>query len=180
LNFGPRDCPESCPADEPVEGDPCDIDRAVCDFGDEPACAAQWLCWEGLWARTFYGDCEVDTSCPETPPETGADCELSEVTPVGGLCVYEGGSLCGCSCYWEEGATEATMSWSCTIVSAEYPPSYLTSCPRQMPEAGSPCGSTNTSTCGYPNGDACLEQGTGFTLANCEAGQWVLSDDEMF
>jgi hypothetical protein len=178
LNYGARDCPESCPAAEPAEGDPCDVDRAVCDYGDDPACSAQWLCWEGTWARTFQGDCEVATTCPEAPPETGDPCTLEEVTPVGGLCIWEGATLCSCGCYWEGGATSATMTWSCAIISADFPPDYLTACPRHPPEAGSPC--DTSSGCGYVSADECVEQGTGTTFANCVDGAWVLSDSEMF
>lgn len=178
LNYGPRDCPESCPSAEPAEGDPCDVDRAVCDYGDDPACTAQWLCWEGTWARTFQGDCEVATTCPEVPPETGDPCGLEEVTPVGGLCIWEGATLCSCSCYWESGATSATMTWSCAIISADLPPDYLTACPRHPPDPGSAC--DTSSGCGYVSADECVEQGTGTTFANCVDGAWVLSDSEMF
>lgn len=175
LEYGPRDCPESCPDVEPSEGDPCDVDRAVCDFGEDPSCAAQWLCWEGLWARTFTGDCALDTICPESPPETGSACELSEVTERGGRCIYEGGSLCGCSCSWFDEEEAPTIAWNCTIVPATYPPSYLTACPLDVPEPGTPC--DTGSTCGYPLNDMCMEPYAGATLANCVDGLWALSTE---
>jgi hypothetical protein len=174
LNYGPRDCPESCPDTEPAEGDPCEVDRAVCDFGEDPACAAQWLCWEGVWARTFAGDCTVETTCPETPPESGATCTVDEVTPPGGKCIYEGGSICGCGCSWfEESELAPTIAWWCSIVSSEYPPDYLTACPVEVPEPGTPC--DTGVTCGYPNNDMCTERYAGSTLASCVDGVWALS-----
>jgi hypothetical protein len=173
LNYGPRDCPEVCPEAEPVEGELCEVESAVCDYGDSAQCRAQWLCFEERWARTFYGDCSEQTTCPEAPPETGEACTLEEFTPMGDICIYEGGALCACSCYWE--GEVLRQQWSCNIVTTGFPPSYLTACPKLLPEVGSDCDETNTSTCGYVTAEECAAPGTGTTLANCVDGQWTHS-----
>lgn len=172
-DYGPRDCPESCPESEPVEGDPCDVANAVCDFGDAANCRAQWLCFEGVWGRTFYGDCQDTTVCPEAQPDNGTECELTEVTPLAGRCIYQGGAVCGCGCSWQGDAL--STQWNCWYSPAGYPPSYLTACPPEQPEPGSECGPNNTSTCGYPAGDQCAAPDVGYLLANCVEGQWVIT-----
>lgn len=173
LEYGPRDCPEVCPEAEPVEGDPCDVEKAVCDFGDTPSCTAQWMCWDGTWALLYAAECDATAFCPSEQPVAGDPCTVEEARATTGRCIYPGGASCGCGCTWFGEETAPTIEWYCSITSAQYPPEYITACPSEVPEEGTPC--DTGSTCGYPLNDMCSEPYAGSTLANCVDFAWVLS-----
>lgn len=176
LEFAKRDCPEVCPETEPSEGDPCSVHQSQCTYGETPECRSHWMCYEEEWwlIRPQRG-CETNV-CPDTAPEDGATCTLDE---VGSGCFYDGAELCGCNCQWwtMDGTEldEPDVKWTCRTVNTSYPPSYLTSCPFEMPEQGTPCDSG--STCGYTIGDQCVE-GFEIMLASCVDGAWDLQQAE--
>ncbi len=179
LEFAMRDCGASCPMAEPKPGDPCDVERTQCTYGDAAQCRSLWLCWEEKWARIIgKRDCDADVFCPEVAPETGDECAIDEATPAGGLCVYSGGIRCGCACGWgppDEQWKKPEAQWFCSVVSAQLDPQYLRACPLIPPNEGDACKGDNT--CGYVNPTECEARGEGSSLVRCVGDEWTYSEN---
>ncbi len=179
LDFAMRDCGEGCPEEEPANGDPCEVDRAQCTYGPSPVCRSLWLCWEHEWSEIVPArDCDAVVECPDDAPETGDACSPEEATPNGELCVYSGAIRCSCSCSWgppDEQWEEPEAAWTCTVISAEFDPEYLTGCPAVAPKEGSQCSTENS--CGYRGPEECEGPGAGASLAQCIGGEWTYLED---
>jgi hypothetical protein len=169
LEYAMRDCPEACPEQEPTEGAACDRQSMQCSYGESPSCRGNWMCYDAQWWLIAPGgECDED-SCPAEPPQTGLTCDPNVDSTSG--CMYGQGEACSCYCGWEGNIPR--VQWYCGTTSAGYPPEYLTACPQEQPEEGSPCDSG--STCAYVTMEECEAPGAGTTLANCEEGKWTLT-----
>jgi hypothetical protein len=175
MQYAKRDCPDVCPAAEPSAGDACTADKAQCTYGPNPTCRSQWMCFESQWTSTFPArECAEQNNCPTEPPRVGIDCDPALFENG---CIYETAYSCGCSCAWDEAAIASgtpTTRWYCSNINSSFPPSYLTSCPQQVPTDGSACDSG--STCGYQTLDECNGPGEGTTLAQCVDGLWSVQE----
>jgi len=173
LFYGARDCPESCPASEPNEGEPCEVDNTQCTFGERPICRSHWLCWQGQWALLRAGrDCESDAYCPQQPPRTGASCEQDEFTPLGEVCIYPGAETCSCGCYLEPGGDTPIRAWNCHVHYADQPPDYLSACPLEPPTIGDAC-EFDGGSCVFNLTGQCRPGGAGQIRVQCQNLVWV-------
>jgi hypothetical protein len=122
-----------CPAQEPVQKDPCPQFALRCSYGDAllPGCRVLYGCggrevvaWRLTAAEPRCADpaagCPASPPGPDDPPAAETECAYADGT----VCIYAAilGSDCSCG----------DVGWTCTP-----PPA---GCPGRIPNAGAPCG----------------------------------------
>jgi hypothetical protein len=173
LGRSKRDCPGLCPAAEPHEGDSCGSSEIVCTYGDQAACRTEWDCLNGHWtALVGTRDCQ-SAVCPDAPVVNGS-CNVDQITPMGGDCVYKYGLACRCNCMVDHGDPAGgpppppfEIRWGCSYPIPGQAPS---TCPLQIPTSGTPC--QQSQACPYSREGACTNTATINATATCVSGQW--------
>jgi hypothetical protein len=168
--FARRDCPTTCPAAEPHAGDPCTTEKALCTYGSDPGCRTEWGCFGSRWAALIPARACGTTYCPAVAP-INSGCQLAQVTPNAGRCVYAYGLVCQCTCIDVPAppAPGIQITWGCSSTYASFTPADYT-CPFEVPVAGTPC--QQTGTCDYRSPNACTTVTAQAVVATCVGGQW--------
>jgi hypothetical protein len=151
-----------CPASQPTEGSPCNVQDVDCEYGDNfvPGCNVVLECSQGVWAGAIVnggGACDAGANpaaCPSSYSDVpnGAACDDPDDT-----CLYPTSGVCQCN-YPADPEPDAGPFWFCGPGPG---------CPMPRPRLGS--------ACAMPGLD-CEYESCG-VAQDCQNGVWQFNMD---